>query len=250
MVRNWPLEQNAARRRKALPGIQGTSASGSDDNDSAGWIPWPGQRTQPHEQIEQALTAAASASGTGTWSRQGSYSSLNHSCSDTTRANWRHLGTAIHEDPSGRFPRHAGQLAAHLCNETPVYRAEFRVQRKDGTYTWFESRGMVVERGPGSEPLRMIGTHVDISDRKANEQLRRDLEGALRRNQDDLEAMVRTRRTGSRKPWTRRRWGTAQRTYSWPRSATSCGHRSMSSPRALRDSAWARTWFRPACGNR
>ena len=37
----------------------------------------------------------------------------------------------------------------------------------------------------------MIGTHIDISDRKANEQLRRDLEVALRRNRDELEATVR-----------------------------------------------------------
>jgi signal transduction histidine kinase len=37
----------------------------------------------------------------------------------------------------------------------------------------------------------MIGFHVDISDRKANEQLRRDLEQALRRNQDELEELVR-----------------------------------------------------------
>jgi signal transduction histidine kinase len=50
---------------------------------------------------------------------------------------------------------------------------------------------MVVERSPDGEPLRMIGTHLDISDRKTNEQLRRDLEAALRRNQHDLEAMVR-----------------------------------------------------------
>jgi signal transduction histidine kinase len=37
----------------------------------------------------------------------------------------------------------------------------------------------------------MIGIHVDITDRKVNEQLRRDLEQALRRNQDELEELVR-----------------------------------------------------------
>jgi PAS domain S-box-containing protein len=79
----------------------------------------------------------------------------------------------------------------YLRGESPSYVAEFRVLRKDGTYAWFESRGMVVARGAQGEPLRMIGIHLDISDRKANEQLRRELEGALRRNQEDLQQQVR-----------------------------------------------------------
>ena len=83
------------------------------------------------------------------------------------------------------------EVARYLRGESAVYRTEFRVQRKDGSYAWLESRGVVVERGPQGEPLRMIGIHVDITDRKANEQLRRDLEQALRRNQDELEELVR-----------------------------------------------------------
>jgi PAS domain S-box-containing protein len=79
----------------------------------------------------------------------------------------------------------------HFRNETPFFHAEFRVLRKDGSFAWFESRGIVVERSLDGQPLRMIGFHLDISDRKANEQLRRDLEAALRRNQQELEALVR-----------------------------------------------------------
>jgi PAS domain S-box-containing protein len=83
------------------------------------------------------------------------------------------------------------KLDQHFRNETPFYQAEFRVLRKDGTFAWLESRGIVVERGLDGQPLRMIGFHLDISDRKANEQLRRDLEVALRRNHEELEALVR-----------------------------------------------------------
>jgi PAS domain S-box-containing protein len=79
----------------------------------------------------------------------------------------------------------------HFRNETPFFHAEFRVLRKDGSFAWFESRGIVVERSLDGQPLRMIGFHLDISDRKVNEQLRRDLEAALRRNQQELEALVR-----------------------------------------------------------
>lgn len=79
----------------------------------------------------------------------------------------------------------------YLHGESPAYVAEFRVARKDGSWAWFESRGVVVERGPQGEPLRMIGIHLDISDRKANEQLRRELEAALRSNQEELQKLVR-----------------------------------------------------------
>jgi hypothetical protein len=153
----------------------------------------PTDVASPHEQIEQALHG----SGIGLWdwdlvTGQAHYSSLNAKMLGYDDGE---LGDTFEEQAAKIHPDDARamqeRVAAHLRNETPVYRAEFRVLRKDGTYAWFESRGMVVERSPAGEPLRMVGTHVDISFRKANEQLRRDLEAALRRNQDDLEAMVR-----------------------------------------------------------
>lgn len=98
------------------------------------------------------------------------------------------LAARIHADDAQEMRAKVDQ---HLRNETPFYQAEFRVLRKDGTFAWLESRGIVVERSPDGQPLRMIGIHLDISDRKANEQLRRDLETALRRNQEELEALVR-----------------------------------------------------------
>lgn len=153
----------------------------------------PTDVSAPNEQIEQALHG----SGIGLWdwdlvTGKAGYSGLNNRLLGYEAGE---LGDSFEEQAARIHPDDAramrDKVAQHLRNETPVYRAEFRVQRKDGTYAWFESRGMVVERSPDGEPLRMIGTHVDISDRKANEQLRRDLEAALRHNQADLEAMVR-----------------------------------------------------------
>jgi len=142
--------------------------------------------------IEQALTG----SGIGTWdwdlvSGRASYSPLNNRMLGYDAGE---LGETFAEQAAKIHPDDARAMQAkvdqHLRGETASYRTEFRVLRKDGTYAWFESRGMVVEHGPRGEPRRMIGTHIDISDRKANEQLRRDLETALRRNRDELEAMV------------------------------------------------------------
>jgi PAS domain S-box-containing protein len=98
------------------------------------------------------------------------------------------LTARIHPDDARRM---RAEVTRYLRGEIESYRTEFRVLRKDGSYAWLESRGVVVERGPLGEPLRMIGFHIDITDRKVNEQLRRDLEKALRRNQDELEELVR-----------------------------------------------------------
>ncbi len=47
-----------------------------------------------------------------------------------------------------------------------LFEVEFRMRTKSGRYCWILARGRVVERGPGGEPLRMVGTHVDISEIK------------------------------------------------------------------------------------
>lgn len=59
----------------------------------------------------------------------------------------------------------------HFAGRTPVYRNEHRVQAKDGTWKWVLSRGMVITRDADGRPLRMVGTHTDITDRKRQETL-------------------------------------------------------------------------------
>lgn len=46
------------------------------------------------------------------------------------------------------------------------YSREFRMRRKDGSYLWVLARGRVMETDDAGEPVRMVGTHIDISDRK------------------------------------------------------------------------------------
>lgn len=50
---------------------------------------------------------------------------------------------------------------------------EFRMQNRDGGYTWIQSRGRSIWNDDHSQPVRILGTHTDISDRKiAEEELR------------------------------------------------------------------------------
>lgn len=59
----------------------------------------------------------------------------------------------------------------HLGGLTPTYVNEHRVQCKDGSWKWILSRGMVISRDEQGKPLRMIGTHTDITQRKSAEAL-------------------------------------------------------------------------------
>ncbi|MBT9500905.1 MAG: EAL domain-containing protein [Burkholderiaceae bacterium] len=60
---------------------------------------------------------------------------------------------------------------AHIEGRTPTYINEHRVQCKDGSWKWILTRGMVISRDGQGRPLRMIGTHTDITSRKQDEAL-------------------------------------------------------------------------------
>jgi len=60
---------------------------------------------------------------------------------------------------------------AHFLGLTPTYHNEHRVLCKDGGWKWVLSRGMVISRCSNGKPLRMVGTHTDITQRKNAEAL-------------------------------------------------------------------------------
>ncbi len=58
---------------------------------------------------------------------------------------------------------------AHLEGRTPGYAAELRMRCRDGSWKWIATRGLIVSRDASGRPLRMIGTHTDITERKQTE---------------------------------------------------------------------------------
>jgi signal transduction histidine kinase len=58
----------------------------------------------------------------------------------------------------------------HFAGESPDYECEVRMLHKDGHWVWVLDRGMVTERDKDKKPLRMTGTHLDISERKKAEE--------------------------------------------------------------------------------
>lgn len=64
----------------------------------------------------------------------------------------------------------AGKLIEqHLSGETPFYECEHRLRCKDGNWGWVLARGRVIKHRDDGQPLRLVGTHVDICARKEAE---------------------------------------------------------------------------------
>ncbi|HWQ65857.1 MAG TPA: PAS domain S-box protein [Methanospirillum sp.] len=92
------------------------------------------------------------------------------------------------------------KIQVHLSHKDEGYVVEVRMLTKQGDWRWILTRGKVVERDAEGRPIRMVGTHTDISERK---EIQHDLakkhfellasyqqitanEDELRQNLDDL----------------------------------------------------------------
>ncbi|WP_198012040.1 PAS domain S-box protein [Gillisia sp. CAL575] len=60
------------------------------------------------------------------------------------------------------------------------YNIEKRLRCKNGTYKWILDRGKIIEWDSSGDPLRMIGTQSDITERKVAEELIRENEARFR----------------------------------------------------------------------
>ncbi|WP_457324875.1 diguanylate cyclase domain-containing protein [Roseateles sp. P5_E11] len=61
-------------------------------------------------------------------------------------------------------------MKRHFSGADERYTAEFRMRHAEGHWVWVQSNGSVFERDAQGRPLRLAGTHMDISRRKADEQ--------------------------------------------------------------------------------
>jgi PAS domain S-box-containing protein len=70
-------------------------------------------------------------------------------------------------------------IQKHLAGETPDCECEMRLMHKDGHWVWVLDRGKITERNKEGKPVRMTGTHFDISERKAAEEALRQVNRKL-----------------------------------------------------------------------
>ncbi|MFU8795006.1 MAG: PAS domain-containing protein, partial [Dethiobacteria bacterium] len=61
-------------------------------------------------------------------------------------------------------------IERHIAGELPHYVCECRMKHKKGHWVWVHDRGKVVTYSADGKPLKMFGTHSDITERKNNEE--------------------------------------------------------------------------------
>jgi two-component system, cell cycle sensor histidine kinase and response regulator CckA len=83
------------------------------------------------------------------------------------------------------LPATAQAYADYVSGRRSEYRVEFRQRTATGDWRWILSMGRIVERDADGRPRRMLGTHTDITDRKATEE-------RLRRSEESRRAIFDT----------------------------------------------------------
>ncbi len=80
-----------------------------------------------------------------------------------TQREWNEL---IH--PEDRADNEA-RYQEHARDEAPYYEHEYRARTKDGQWRWIAERGRIVEWSADGQPLRVVGTLVDVTQRREAE---------------------------------------------------------------------------------
>ena len=92
---------------------------------------------------------------------------------EVSEARWTQF---VHPDD---LPLTRTSMEAHLRGEIPFYECTIRMRHREGHWIWMLSRAVVVERHADGTPLRIVGTHEDITEQRRLEQERRQSEVAL-----------------------------------------------------------------------
>jgi two-component system, cell cycle sensor histidine kinase and response regulator CckA len=133
-----------------------------------------------HEKSEERFRRAMEATSDGLWDWDVASGSVYYS-----PGYFRMLGREPEESPAKADgwlemvhpdDRKRALAANEACirNDVPALGVEFRMLSHDGTWRWILRRGKAIAQDADGRALRIIGTHIDITDRKhAEESLRR-----------------------------------------------------------------------------
>jgi PAS domain S-box-containing protein len=87
----------------------------------------------------------------------------------------------IHPDDE---PHVSQAILAHVARETEIFSHEYRIRCQDDSYKWMFAQGKVVEWDEAGQPQRFMGIYQDVSQRKADEIVLRELSQQLKKAQE------------------------------------------------------------------
>jgi PAS domain S-box-containing protein len=107
------------------------------------------------------------------------YAMLGHA-PDEFPASYESWRERLHPEDRARVERDIGRAVESRSG----FAVEFRMRTRSGGWRWILGRGMVVEQDAAGRPVRMVGTHADLTERKQAEareaQLKEQLSQAQR----------------------------------------------------------------------
>ncbi len=92
----------------------------------------------------------------------------------------------VHPDDLGCV---AQLIQDHFSKKTPFYISEHRILCKDGTYKWILARGQALWDEKG-KPVRIVGCHTDITERKLAEEALRYHEEQMKESLREKEVLL------------------------------------------------------------
>lgn len=126
--------------------------------------------------VEERWRFALESTGAGVWDLNVPTSKILFSsrCKDMLGYADDEIGTRMEDWDQHVHPDDMAGLAAArmpLFDGTlDTFTHEHRTRCKDGSWKWIQTRGMVVARDAAKRPLRVIGTYLDINERKQAEE--------------------------------------------------------------------------------
>ena len=131
--------------------------------------PTPDPRSELSRTSDARWKLAFEANGDGVWDWDVATGAVEFSAGLKTMlgyppdAPWTNVDDWAHRMHPDDVSAAMAAVDAHLSGATPSYASEHRLRRADGTWCWVLDRGLVLTRDADGRPLRMVGSHTDIS---------------------------------------------------------------------------------------